>query len=148
MVLTSKDNYAVYVKPKSECYLYIYQVDAYQKAYRVFPNKEYTKENNPVKPAQEYWLPDNKEFLFLDENPGIERIYIFATHLPAPDLENIREGKFADVQNSIRTMGIGGKRGLDVVRKVNGARGNAMELINRKLISNGDFYYSVSFIHK
>jgi hypothetical protein len=148
MVLSSKDNYTIYFKPKTQCYVYIYQVDSSLKAVRIFPNSNFSSANNPLSSNTENWLPDKNEYLYLDENPGTEQIYIFATHAPAPELENIKEATFSEIQTSIKTMGIGGRRGSDVVRKVKGTQGNPMELISRKLSSKGDFFYSISFIHK
>lgn len=148
MVLTSKDNYAIYARPKQNCYLYIYQVDSSQKAVKLFPSLEFKTGKNPINAGLENWIPNNKEFLFLDENPGREEIYILATKSPATSLESIKELTSSEIQTAIKTMGVGGKRGSEIVKKVKGTQGNAMELISRKLISQGDFFYKLSFIHQ
>ncbi len=151
MVLTSKDNYAIYVKPSRNCCLYIYQVDSSQNVFKIFPNKIYSQTKNPIEAGKEYWIPSNIEFLYLDENIGVESIYIFATQASVPSLENIEDNNgltVAGLEDSIKTMGIGGKRGTEVIRKVKGTKGNSMELISRKLSSQGDFYYTITFIHR
>lgn len=147
MVLNSKDNYTVYIRPKKPSYVYIYQVDSSRKAFKLFPNPDLSKAENPVQPG-EYWIPDDGGFLFLDNNVGIEQLYIFATMAPAPGLERIKEARFADIQSAIRTMGVQGKRGSNIVVKVKGTEGNAVDLVMRKLAADGDFFYKLSFIHQ
>lgn len=147
MVLASKDNYAIYLRPQKSCYFYVYQVDSTQKAFRLFPNNEFSQHTNPVREGEEVWVPE-KGFLFLDENPGQEDIFVFATKAPATELENIKEMNLAGLQDSIKTMGVGGKRGSDVVRQAKGTQGSGVELITRRLSSNGDFFYQIAFIHR
>lgn len=147
MVLASKDNYTVYLRPQVDCYFYVYQVDSTQKAFRLFPNKEFSSDANPVIAGKEIWVPQ-KGFLFLDENPGREDIFVFATKAPATELENIKEMNLAGIQDSIKTMGVGGKRGSDVARRAKGTQGSGVELITRRLSSNGDFFYQLGFIHR
>ncbi|MBI3550977.1 MAG: DUF4384 domain-containing protein [Elusimicrobia bacterium] len=147
MVMNSKDNYAIYLRPKQPCYVYIYQVDSSQKAFKLFPSADLETAQNPVSP-REYWVPNDKEFLFLDENHGREQIYIFATRAPAAGLDGIQEIKLPDIQQAIRTMGVAGKRGSEVVTKAKGTQGNAVDLIARKLSAQGDFFYNLSFIHQ
>jgi hypothetical protein len=147
MVLNSKDNYALYLKPSQASYVYAYQVDSSQKAFKIFPNQDYSKALNPLK-ASELWVPEGGEFLYLDENPGREELYVFATRAPAPALEGLAQVKLSDLQATIRTMGIGGRRGSPVVAKVRDTRGDPMELITRKLYAQGDFFWRTAFIHQ
>ncbi|MBK8575459.1 MAG: DUF4384 domain-containing protein [Elusimicrobia bacterium] len=147
MVLTSKDNYSIYICPRQTCHLYIYQVDSSQKTFKLFPNPDLSEGTNPVKAGEEVWIPQ-KDFLFLDEQTGTEEIYLFATKEPASGLENLQGSTLADVQKTIRTMGVGGHRGSEVVRKVKGTQSNPVELIQKKLMSKNDFYYRLTFIHR
>lgn len=147
MVLTSKDNYTIYVCPRQTCHLYIYQVDASRKSFKLFPNPELSDQANPLKRGEDVWIP-RKDFLFLDEQIGTEEIYLFATKEPAAGLENLQEASLTEVQSAIRTMGVGGHRGSEVVRKVKGAQSNSIELIQKKLTSKNDFYFRLSFIHR
>ncbi len=148
IVLSTKDNYCVYVRPVQDCYLYLYQVDSSQNAFKLFPNTDYNSNNNPLKAGIEYWVPQGKEFLYLDKNIGREEIYILATKAPALGLDMIKEATQSQILDTIKTMGVGGKRGSEIVKKVKGTRGNAMELISRKLTARGDFFYALSFIHQ
>lgn len=147
MVLTSHDNYAVYLRPKSPCFVYVYQADSALKAYKLFPNPEYSKAVNPV-PAAEMWLPGEGKFLYLDENPGREEVYVFATREPAPGLEQIKEAKLDDIKAAIRKMGVAGARVSETVAKVRGTQGDAVELVARRLAAQGGFFYKLGFIHQ
>lgn len=148
MVLTSKDNYAVYFRPKQECYVYIYQADYSKKAFKLFPNVKYSTAENPVKAGSEYWLPAGKDYLFLDENAGGETIYIFASKISSDSLENIKDETLDGIENTIKLMGVAGRRGTETVQKIRGTKTGAVELISRRLFADGDFFYKLSFIHK
>ncbi|MBI5624176.1 MAG: DUF4384 domain-containing protein [Elusimicrobia bacterium] len=148
MVLNSKDNYAIYLKPGQPCYVYVYQVDSSQKATRLFPNADFTSMSNPLKAGVEGWVPDKNEFLYLDENPGREEIFVFATRTPSPSLEGLREITSTGIQQAIRTMGVAGRRGSETMAKVRGTQGNPLDLITRRLSARGDFFYRLAFIHQ
>lgn len=147
MVLTSDDNYSIYFRPKQESHVYVYQIDSANKAFKIFPNAEYSKALNPSPASIEQWLPE-KGFLFLDKNPGKEEIYIFASRTPLAGLENLKDASFASVEESIRLMGLGGKRGSEAVEKLKDTAGNPVQLITRKMTAKGGFYYRLSFIHR
>ena len=147
MVLTSHDNYAVYLRPKAPCYVYVYQADSTLKAFKLFPNPQYSKAANPL-PAAEIWLPGDGKFLYLDEIPGREELYVFATREPAPGLEQIQEAKLEDIKAAIRKMGVAGARVSESVTKVRGTQGDAVELVARRLAAQGGFFYRLGFIHQ
>ncbi len=147
MVLNSSDNYALYLKPGKASYVYAYQVDSSQKAFKIFPNDGYAKAGNPLA-AAEQWIPEGRDYLYLDENPGREEIYVFATRAPSPMLESLKTARLSDIQDAIKTMGIGGRRGTQVLSKTSGVRADSYELITRKLAAQGDFYWKLSFIHQ
>ena len=148
MVLNSKDNYAIYVKPRQPCYVYIYQVDATKKATRLFPNAQFTSVTGPLTAGKEYWLPEGRDYLYLDEEQGLEDIYVFATRAPSPALEAIKEAETDSLKMVIKTMGVAGRRGGEASVRARGTRGEAMDLVTRKLAAQGDFFYKVSFVHR
>lgn len=148
MVLTSNDNYSIYFRPKRRSYVYIIQVDSANKAVRLFPSEEFGTARNPVEGGKEYWLPNDKGFFYLDNNPGREELFIFATASPSPELENLRVATGIVVEEAIRTMGIGGTRSSQFSSKIKETGTGPMQLITRKLIGDGDFYYHLSFIHR
>jgi hypothetical protein len=147
MVLNSKDNYALYLKPAKPSHVYAYQVDSSQKAFKIFPNPDYSKAENPL-PAAEGWVPQGGEFLYLDQNPGREEIYVFATRAPAPALDALKTARLSDIETTIKTMGLAGKRGSQALAKAKDTAGNPLELITRKLYAQGDFFWKLSFIHQ
>lgn len=147
MVLNSKDNYALYLKPAKSSYVYAYQIDSSQKAFKIFPNQDYSKQENPL-PDAESWVPEGGQFLFLDQNPGREEIYVFATRAPSPELDALKTARLTDIQTTIRTMGLGGRRGSQILSKTKDTSGNPLELITRKLYARGDFFWKLSFIHQ
>lgn len=148
MVLNAKDNYAVYVKPRQPCYVYIYQVDSTKKATRLFPNVQFTSVTGPLTTGKEYWVPEGRDYLYLDETQGLEDIYVFATRAPSMALESIKEAETDSLKTVIRTMGVAGRRGGEASVHAQGTRGEAMELVTRKLTAQGDFFYKVSFVHR
>ena len=148
MVLNSKDNYAVYVKPRQPCYVYIYQVDSTKKATRLFPNAKFSSVSGPLTAGKEYWLPEGRDYLYLDEERGLEDIYVFATRAPSPALEAIKEAETDSIKTVIKTMGVAGRRGGEAPVHAHGTRGEAMDLVTRKLAAQGDFFYKVSFVHR
>ena len=148
MVLSSNDNYCIYVKPSRDCYLYVYQVDSTKRAFKLFPSVKYKTEKNPAEAGTVYWIPSDKRFFFLDENIGREEIYVFATQDVAPQLANITEATGSEFDGVIRKMGVGGTRGLDVVREVKPAKGARLELISKEISAKGNFCYKLSFWHK
>jgi curli biogenesis system outer membrane secretion channel CsgG len=147
MVLTSDDNYAIYFKPKQSSYIYAFQVDSANKVFRLFPNADYSSAVNPVPAAAEHWLPE-KGFLFLDKRIGKEEILIFAGRSPMTGLENLKDASFASVEEAIKLMGVGGKRGEETAGRIKDPSGAPIQLITRKMIADGGFYYRLSFIHR
>jgi hypothetical protein len=123
-------------------------VDSTKKAFRLFPNQEYSSASGPLAEGKEYWVPEGRDYLYLDETRGVEDLYVFATRAPAPALEAIKEADNDSIKGVIRTMGVAGRRGGEAPARARGTRGEALELVTRKLAAQGDFFYKVSFIHQ
>lgn len=153
MSLTSKDNYALYLKSDRECYVYAYQVDSTNKAARLFPNPGFKTAANPLEPDRDYWAPNDREFFFLDEITGMETIYVVATGAPVPALEDTLEIELSGLESAIKTigdltlMGVGGKRSPDIVVKAKPVKGNSVDVITKHLKGTGNFWYKLSFMH-
>jgi len=111
-VLRSGDTYQVYVHPKEECYVYLYQVDSSGKGRWLFPN-EGISYDNPLRAGGEYWLPGGGRLFRLDRNPGTETIYLVASAVPATDLVFLIQQASAP---STETEGQFVKRGVGGVR--------------------------------
>ena len=89
--LRATDNFAVFVKPGSPSYIYIWQTDSSGEVFRVFPNSDFNPQGNPVSAKTEVWLPvakGQRQWFHLDQNPGEEEIIIVASADPLQDLED------------------------------------------------------------
>ena len=152
-VLKSGDSYALYVRPSDSSYLYVYQVDAMGKTYRLFPNPEFKTATNPVSPAGDIWIPNESDLFFLDDTTGKERIFIFASSERVAEFEG-RDAinlKKVDLDRviKIKKMGVAGikkKRDSEKVNPPQHARQVAE--VKRKLQAKGTFVYETWFWHK
>ena len=162
MVLSSKDNYCIYVRPDRKSYVYIFQVDTLGKVLRLFPNDRFSQAGNPLNPERQYWIPDAEEagrtkFMFLDDNPGTETIHFLATQFPVKEFEELEDSEVGlflktvqrrEASGDIKTMGLAGTRTSAAVAKVPAGDGRQMELVSRRLEAVRGFHYAVSFIHQ
>ncbi|MFP5213541.1 MAG: OmpA family protein [Acidobacteriota bacterium] len=85
--LTQNDSYAIEVMPKSQAYVYIYQVDANGNMDQIFPNETYYPSgSNLMEPGRLYRVPQFGQWLQLDANRGREQIVVIArkTELKKP----------------------------------------------------------------
>lgn len=147
--LTSKDNYALYLKPGQDCWIYIYQTDSAGNTLRLFPNDDFKTQGNPMAAGREYWAPNDGDYYFLDENKGRETIYVVASRRPKPELEALvsaRQEVFLKKVDELKLMGAAGSRSVSVV-KSKPLRGNEADILSKRLGADGDFVYAVSFRH-
>jgi hypothetical protein len=91
-VLNSNNLYKIVIKPDRDCFVYIFQLDSAGKVFQLFPMR--TREQNifnvnPVKMNQLYMLPSQDKSFKLDEQAGVEKIYLFVTERADPRLENL-----------------------------------------------------------
>ncbi len=78
LTLSSDTPYSISLKPSSNCYLYVFQVDSADKVDIVFPNAEYSTKQSPT-PSSSLRIPEKHERWFkLDKTTGIESIYVLA----------------------------------------------------------------------
>lgn len=106
-VLVSRDLYQVYVRPRTDCYVYVYQYDSAGKGAWLFPRKETSGQATRLAADAEYWLPAEGQYYTLDETPGEEVICIVASRSRAADLEYLLqhpspEGREEQVQIAAR----------------------------------------------
>ncbi len=87
--LAQTDNYAIEFRPKESAHVYIFQVDAKEKIFKLFPNTEYLEKNNPLQGGELYRIPDQDRWFYLDENKGKEYLIVLAQKEPLADAENI-----------------------------------------------------------
>jgi hypothetical protein len=82
------DRYWIGVRPLTDGYLYVIQVDTRGNADWLFPANGLSASsgNNPVKGEQSVQVPPGKS-LYLDQNTGIERLYVVLSATRWPELE-------------------------------------------------------------
>ncbi|MGE0083360.1 MAG: DUF4384 domain-containing protein [Desulfococcaceae bacterium] len=81
-VMTSADRYAVRIKTEEAGYVYVYNMDSSQNIISLFPNSRYSAKINPLKANESFRVPDNDQWLTLDENTGREDIILLASKKP------------------------------------------------------------------
>jgi serine/threonine protein kinase len=122
--MSSADKYRIVFQPEEAAYFYIFQIDNTGKLDWLFPRNRsspYSLGANPVPAGVWTELPDGGTTFYLDENLGVEHIYIVATHSRWNDLEAALEkaSKSRAAKSSIQyafnlqTRGVGGTRLID-----------------------------------
>jgi serpin B len=86
--LTHQDNYKVVFQSNTPCYIYIAQVDSTGKVNAIFPSS-YASGGNPVQVSTPYEVPTGPGWFYLDDNVGVETIYVMASREQRRDLEDI-----------------------------------------------------------
>ena len=86
-ILSSGGGFAIYARPSDESYLYLYEIDEREDAFRLFPNPAFGTGGNPLAPGKPAWIPNGRGFLTLDNTTGKERLYLFASRESIPELE-------------------------------------------------------------
>ena len=148
--MTSKDNYALYLKPAQDCWIYIYQADSAGNTLRLFPNVDFKTAVNPMYAGREFWAPNDGDYYFLDENTGKETIYVVASRKPKPAFEELISAKqevFLKKVDDLKLMGAAGRRSINVV-KTKPLHGAEADIISKRLGAAGDFVFTVSFRHE
>jgi LysM repeat protein len=85
-ILRSKDKFKVQFETKEDAYVYIIIHDSLNKANLLFPDPRITLSNN-VKANTSHTVPTSEHWFWLDENVGIETVYVLASETP---LDNIK----------------------------------------------------------
>ena len=82
--MNSGDHYKIYFRANRDCYAYIYQVDALDNIFQLFPLHQFDgvvlKQANPVIAGVNYMLPSRNRYFYLDDTIGEETLY-FAVSL-------------------------------------------------------------------
>ena len=85
------DRYFIALRPLTDGYLYVFQVDSQGKADWLFPANAWSSSSgvNPVKSGPTLQIPPgDKESLYLDRNIGIEHLYLVFSATRWPELES------------------------------------------------------------
>ncbi|MGB0911189.1 MAG: DUF4384 domain-containing protein, partial [Nitrospirales bacterium] len=82
------DKFRIMFRPNSQAYVYVIAVDGSGWAQGIFPSPT-SPFANPVKPEQQYVIPEASNWFSLDQFKGIETIFFIASHEPRKDIEDI-----------------------------------------------------------
>ena len=82
------DKFRIMFRANTDCYVYIIAIDGSAWAQGIFPSLT-SPFANPVKQGQEYIIPENNNWLSLDQFKGIETIFFVASPEKRQDIEDI-----------------------------------------------------------
>jgi hypothetical protein len=82
------DKFRIMFRANTDCYVYIIAIDGSAWAQGVFPSLT-SPFANPVKKGQQYIIPENNNWLSLDQFKGIETIFFVASPEKRQDIEDI-----------------------------------------------------------
>jgi len=136
--LAQTDNYAIEFRAKDSAYIYIFQIDAKEKIFKLFPNTDYLEKDNPLQGGELYQIPDQNRWFYLDENKGKEYLIVLAQKEPLADAENICKKVFESEREASES---------EEPRRVIKRKDNTEE---KKLVSDIDnmFIWKLFFIHR
>lgn len=90
--LTRTDVYSLQFQSVENVHVYIFQIDAKQKIFRLFPNPDYSPLENPVRKEVAHRVPGKQGNGFvLDDTTGTERILLMARTEPIDDAKTLCE---------------------------------------------------------
>ena len=93
--LRSGDDYKLIIIPEEDCYLYLFQMDSAGNLFMLFPLPTFENAGagtpNPLVGHNTYMLPGQDSAYFLDENRGVERIYLLASKKADKNIEHFRK---------------------------------------------------------
>jgi len=87
-ILHSYDNFQVHFNANKDAYVYILIFDSVNEAHQLFPDPKIPL-NNHISNGKEYSIPQADSWFWLDENVGIETIYVLASEKPLNDISNL-----------------------------------------------------------
>ena len=83
--VTPTDNYRLQVQLNQERYVYVFQMGTDQQLNRLFPNKAYNAEQNPLQVGPLYNFPASPNWLLVNEDSEEGTIYVVAADKPQQD---------------------------------------------------------------
>ena len=151
-VLASGYGYSIYINPSDICYLYVYQIDALGKSFRLFPNNKFETAENPIEPSVGMWLPNERKLYSLDETTGKEFVYVFASREPISEFDGASALEMDKVNLDkvikLKKMGIAGLKDKIDPAKLATVRSVDIKEVKKKLVAEGVFVWETWFWHK
>lgn len=157
--LLSGSSYAMSFRPRTDCYVYIFQADSRQGLFQLFPRPEAAGSQNPSRAGRRYRVPLPGQWLRLDQRPGRERILVVLSRRPLPALqaEAYAQGGSSEPwsrrqrrMDLLSQMAHTSPAGLTAPqRRPVSFRGRTFWLDEQVLLARGDqALYSLSFLHR
>lgn len=158
-VLASGTAYALSFQPSLDCWVYIFQVDGAGRFFRLFPARAGGGSDGRVKARQRYWVPSPDQWLFLDQVPGREKIFVVVSRQPNRELRRLyrRLREMSDpvlrrrvARDLLARLGSGGTAGVQPygARRVSYG-GGVFEVTEQVLLASGaEMVYSIGFMHR
>ena len=87
-ILHSYDNFQIHFTTNKDAFVYILIFDSANEAHLLFPDPKIPLSNN-IKGVTEYSVPTAGKWFWLDENTGIETIYVLASETPLNDIAGL-----------------------------------------------------------
>lgn len=85
-VLTPRDNYKVLFSVHQACYVYVFQIDSTTKIDIIWPPEGGSRSTSPGIAVS---VPPREDWFYLDENTGVEHIYVVASLEPIRKMEEL-----------------------------------------------------------
>ena len=108
--LDANDRYAVEFKTRDMAFIYIFQIDSAGNVQKLFPKSDLSQHGNPTDPQSVYRIPSPVRWLQLDENKGVEKIILLASHEPVDNPQEICMDAVGESYQASNTRGVGGVR--------------------------------------
>lgn len=111
-VMYSGQEYQIHLTPAQDCYLYGINVDSHGQVFPLIPNPEGMSDNY-LRANQTYVLPAPGKYYQLDNNTGLEKIYLLASYDPMQDVDYLIQQSQSQnaavlLDSAVRTRGISG----------------------------------------
>ncbi|MBD3165482.1 DUF4384 domain-containing protein, partial [bacterium] len=87
----SGDRFRMMVQVEPDAYVYIINKDASGQVFTLFPNSAITSVVNPLPSGVEHFIPGSDQALELDEQTGVEVVYVVASLTPMEELPRLTE---------------------------------------------------------
>jgi len=100
-VLTQADNYAIEFQAGGPLHVYIFQLDAAGALAQVFPNRDLSRGANPVRAGEFHRVPEDGNWLHLDDQQGEERIIAMSSARPLADPKAVLQQQISAPQRSV-----------------------------------------------
>lgn len=143
-VLKSNDKYRLYVNPPKPTYVYIYQEDSNGNGSWLFPRAS-VDIKSPLN-NNDNWIPSRNASFSLDNNTGIETIYMVASSQRDRKLEDLIFGPVKDPE---------ARDTITVIIKMRGVAGSIVDeskhhmyMTEIKNKDKWDFYVEIKFKHE